>query len=1192
MLHQRFSYRLFLLALLCGGAILIIVLPLPPRFNLSAFGVPLPAALQTRADAPPDSSSLPRRRALANADDAPAELAESQAEAIYDFTVEHFGIEQGFANEGVEAIYQDRRGYLWALTDRAVYRYNGRSFARYEHDPQDTLSLLAPPYHCIAEDDSSGIWIGGASGLQKYDPVGERFTRAQLRYSGNALAASAQRNRTDFVGVILPVRGKNSLWLGFGEYVALFDCERNEVVRQYTLPRYRKGIDERYVCALFYDAQGRLWAARRDDGALLLLDSAENSFRAKIFLPEASVTGNVALNGDSAWIATDDRVTLCDMRTREVIAEYSITLASPSRRRSVPAQPLNLTMRPTENTPETNIEVRAICRDNEGRVWCATRQGLAVIFPTTGRTQIFRHNPLNSRSLSSDYITAVYQDRSGVIWIGEAIFGLHKYAPYRHKFQLYRHNPFDAGTISNNFIRGIFEDSRDNLWVGTQFGGLNMLNRADGIWTKYRHDATNSRSISSDDVRSLHEDANGTLWVGVRYGALCTLNINRLKDGFTRMPFCTPPFAAQIFYQDKQGRLWIGTSANEPAIFIVSANRKSVTELHQTHPMPPYCKDVHAFCEDDEGYMWIGASQGLFRYDETQKSFREYYFQPKDSASVASNYITSITKTRNGNLWFTTKGGGFCRYNRETDSFTRWTTRDGLPHNNVYAALEDEQGTLWLSSDNGIFTFSPRSQNIRRFTAADGLQGREFNRFAYFQSNKGEMFFGGVEGFNSFFPSKTAVNTTPPVIGIDSVQSLSGELIEGRVTLRNLGEIAIQPEYSGMEISLSALEFTAPERSLFSWTLEGFDKSWSAPTTNFRALYANLSPGEYFFRAKAANSDGVWSEREAVLRVKVLPAWWQTWQARFFAVALFVGVMLGAVRWRVRAVEARAKELEALVNLRTAELRKSNESLNEKNTQLTALNIEMREIMGIVSHDLRNPISAILGLVELLRNTPPNDPTFSLETQTQVLDQIFTAGSRTMDLLRNLLEANALESGQVSSALMPVQMESVAEITMQEYADKAAAKNITLFFERQQSALALADEMMMCQIAQNLLSNAIKYSPFHKSVFLRTGLRTRENGEVRAFMEIQDEGPGFSDEDKKKLFGRFARLSARPTGGEDSTGLGLSIVKKMVELMKGRIYCESEVGKGAKFIVEMPVYDERHAAHFLQKTKEEAMKFS
>jgi signal transduction histidine kinase/streptogramin lyase len=1179
MLHQRFLCRLSLIALLCGAALLIVFPPHSTLFNVSALGLALPtAASQTRA-LEADSSSSRRRpiltdNALMNnvlTDNAAA--TEEPSATLQDFTVEHFGIEQGFANEGVEAIYQDRHGYLWALTDRAFYRYNGRSFTRYEHDPQDSFSLTAAPYHCIAEDHSGNLWIGGAFGLHLYNADNDRFLRMPPLVAASVTSAHGTAASPNVVKAILPVRGKDSLWLGVGEYVVLFDCVSRTTKRQYFLPRYRKGIDERHVCALFYDAEGRLWAARRDDEALWALDSAAQEFTTPFTL-RAPITGSVASNGDSAWIATNDRVTLCDMRAREIIAEYSVDLPSSAERRAAQLRARNLLRRPGQTSPETSVEARSVCRDSEGRIWCATRQGLAVIFPATGTTQILRHNPLDSRSLSLNHITDVYQDRSGVIWIGDAIFGLHKYAPYRHKFQLYRHNPFDAGTISDNFIRGILEDSRGNIWAATQFGGLNMLDRSTGKWTRYRAEPSNPRSLSSDDVRALHEDADGSLWVGVRYGELCTLNLRRKEKGFTRMPFCTPPFFAQIFYQDKQKRLWIGTSANEPALFIVSANRKTVTAVHQTHSMPPYCKDIHAFCEDDNGQMWIGSSYGLFRYDEARKSFREYYYQPKDSASIPSNFITSITRTRDGKMWLTTKGGGICRYDRETDSFTRWTTRDGLPHNNVYAALEDEKGTLWISSDNGICAFSPQSGGVRRFTTADGLQGREFNRFSYFQSPKGEMFFGGVEGLNSFFPSKTAVNTPPPVVAIESVHALGGDPIEERITLRNRSEIALQPEYAGMDIVLSALEFTAPERSLFSWTLEGFDKGWSAPTTNFHAIYANLSPGEYLFRAKAASSDGVWSAQEATLRVTVLPAWWQTWQMRLFAVALFVGVMFGSVRWRMRAVEARAKELAALVELRTTELQKSNESLNEKNIQLAALNIEMREIMGIVSHDLRNPISAIMGLVDILRQSSPQDKQFSPEMQTQIFDQIYKAASRAMDLLKNLLEANALESGQISLALTPVQMESVAEITVQEYADKAAEKSIAISLECQESALALADETMMCQIAQNLLSNAVKYSPFHKSIWVRTGVRAGANGERRAFLEIQDEGPGFSDEDKKKLFGRFARLSARPTGGEDSTGLGLSIVKKMVELMNGSIVCESELGKGAKFIVEMPVYDE------------------
>ncbi|MCU0424578.1 MAG: ATP-binding protein [Candidatus Kapabacteria bacterium] len=1067
------------------------------------------------------------------------------ANILQEFHLEHFSSKEGFANEEVVDILQDRHGFLWVLTLAALYRYDGQTFKRYSHNKQDSTSLLPTYYTALCEDSNGRLWISGTQGIQRYNSQRDCFDRVRLGASSYSLHTPAE------IYAIGNDSVTGNLWLCMNEEVWNFNTVESRVMRRYSLPQ--QTIEGKHnINAIHIERNGRVWVTRWNSGNVFVLDNPSLEFRIGASLPFANTNPAVFAHQDSLWVGVDNAVMLWSIREQRILAAYPLTPRFQAR---------------SSIQQSSFVLIRRICRDTQGRIWVASSDGVAIIYPQTSQIQAFRHNSFDERSLTTNDINVVYQDRSGVMWIGETVYGLHKYAPLQYKFRLHRNNPFNAQTLSSSYIRGITEDQQGNVWVGTQFGGLNMLDRKSGAWKRFRYDSTSTGSITSDHVRGIYCDRRGILWVAVRGGLLCTLDTKRPERGFVPQNFIKNGIHAECFYEDRSGALWISTSTSEPLLYRLSADRTTVEEVHSSRQFPGIVAGAQSIIEDRRGRIWIGSINGLMFYAPEHKVIRQFQPNINDSTALPHSFVTYITETRSGDIWIATKGGGICKFLPETESFAKIGTADGLPHENCYGILEDAQGELWISSDNGICAYSPTTKTVRRFGVEDGLQGTEFNRLAVFQSKRGEIFFGGVDGLNSFFPSNIRLNGMAPKPIVARVQSLSGTMLADIIALSGRSDVEIPPQ-TDISLHFAALEYTQPKKNLYSWQLDGFDTSWSAPTSTPEAIYSHLAPGEYLLRLRVANADGVWSRTESMLKLIVVPAWWQRWSVRVALVLALAGVILLIVRWRVRRIEVRAKELQTLVDTRTMEIIQANQELQTTNEQLSTLNREMQEVMGIVSHDLKNPISAVMGFVDVLQQSD----SFQLNNeQTQeILTQISTTGERMMTMLKNLLDMNALESGTIVSRNIPMNVNTIARAVVDEYRPRAAVKDITLHFIEVQHDLILADEMMIYQVLANIVSNAVKYSPTGKNIWVRMSNRD-EAGQVMVRFSVKDEGPGISASDQTKLFARFSKLSARPTAGEDSTGLGLFIVKKMVASMNGKVWCESELGHGAKFIVEFPL---------------------
>jgi PAS domain S-box-containing protein len=821
-----------------------------------------------------------------------------------DFPVERFTREQGY-NPDVEptCFLQDKKGVMWIGTSDGLYRYDG-TFRRYAHESGNPFSLPKNRVMALYEDKENVLWVSIVnSGLARFDRERERFTQYSAR------AGDSSSLRFENILSIIEDRG-GRFWLAAGDSgIVRFDRRTGKVARRYPL---RVGEQ-----SFALDASGRLWVASQNDRFLYRYDEGSDSFmRSPFELPfTASTLTGV---GDTLWAATYAQKGIYAVNVREgrVVGEF---------------------------LKEEGFHPDWLYCAAPDRVWVGGGDlggsaGLFAINPHTGTVRPYgkrqRHSRPNPSSIG-DRVQRVYEDRSGVVWVIDwgAVSTIRsdigKHSPYKLRFKTYRHNSSDSNSLSGNYARALLADTKNNLWVyvqteGIDGGVLNTIDRTSGTVRRYYPNPRKAGGLTQG-IGALYQDKKGTIWVGANI--LQTFDPDRPALGFrTFSPRPTPkifPDTTLILSLngDRAGNLWVGTM--EAGLWHIPANPgKAEKYLPLQDPktgMPYTFKHIYAVHEDRFGALWIAGLDGIARYDTASKTLRRYTSEAGNPLTIGDNFVTSLLETRLGDLWVTTKGGGIARYDRERDVFKKMTVDNGLPHDNCYAILEDGAGLLWISTDNGLCSYNPKTGAIRRYDIEDGLQGNEFNRFSYYQSASGEMFFGGTGGVNSFFPDLLRDNPTPPLAAIVNVRDIGGDTT---YSVAYRGEIDLTHSQNNLSVEAAALEFTRPERNVYSWRLEGVDTGWTEAKRERWITYTNLSPGEYHLQVKVANADGVWNAETATLLLHIHPAWWQTWWFRVFVVLAAVGA-LGAVLQVYRRRIAHLQEQRAELILNIEERRRS-----------------------------------------------------------------------------------------------------------------------------------------------------------------------------------------------------------------------------------------------------------------------------
>jgi diguanylate cyclase (GGDEF)-like protein len=840
---------------------------------------------------------------------------------------DRISLEQGLSQSAINAILQDSRGFMWIGTEDGLNRYDGYDFTIHKHDSQDPASLSHNFIWTILEDRDGDLWFGtDGGGLNRWNPHDRRFTRFR---NDPADPASLSHDQVR----VLYEDSHGTLWAGTdGGGLNRFDAVNQKFTRLTHDPSNPDSIGSDRIRAIHEDQSGALWIGTYGGGLDKLDRSTGNSTHFRHDENDPS-----SLSDDHVYTIYEDRDNTLWIGTYGGgLNRYDPRADRFVRHRHDPGDPRSLAA----------DRVRAVYQDDQGVLWVGTDRGLNERRADGTGFIRYQNDPVDPKSLTDDKVTVIYPDRGGVIWVGTKAGGLNKWNTGTGFFSHLKVDPDTRVSLSSNMVSSIYEDGDGMLWVGTFGGGLNRVDRVAGKVTQYRHDPEDTASLSDDRVMSLLVDRAGTVWIGTYEGGL-----NRLDPADGRIkrfrhdpadPKSINRNGVMSLYEDRAGTLWVGTYEGGLDRF----DRATENFVHYEHDpsIPTSLSNPRVTClrEDSSGILWVGTDGGgLNRFDAKTGTFSQYRHDPENPQSLPSDVVWSIFEDSRGTLWVGTQGGGLGRCERGDSESSRCTfkvysERDGLPNDFVYGILADENDNLWLSTNKGVSKFNPRAEVFTNYDATDGLQSNEFNFGAYHRGKDGELFFGGINGLNAFYPDSIRRNRHVPPVVLTAFLKLNQHADLDR-PLSELDEVLLKHKDYVVSFEFAALDFTAPQRNRYAYKLEGFDEDWIDLGALRRATYTNLDAGEYVLRVKASNNDGVWNEDGLALDIRVLPPPWKTWWAYTIYTALVLSLVVAYSRAQSRKLEREAeysRKLERDVEARTRELAERNQDLELANRML------------------------------------------------------------------------------------------------------------------------------------------------------------------------------------------------------------------------------------------------------------------
>ncbi|MGB8953031.1 MAG: two-component regulator propeller domain-containing protein, partial [Candidatus Aminicenantales bacterium] len=825
----------------------------------------------------------------------------------------HLFMEDGLSQNSIYSIIQDSRGFIWFGTEDGLNRYDGYSFKIYKQDLEDPNSLSAIYIHTLYEDKSGVLWIGTrGGGLNKYDREKDQFIRYQ---------AETNNPRSLSNNEVFAIHEDKSgvLWIGTnGGGLNKFDRANEQFTCYQADPNNPKSLSHNSVYAICEDKSGVLWIGTRG-GGLNKFDRTKEQFTRY----QADSNNPKSLSNDEVYAVYEDKSGVLWIGTNGGgLNKFDRANEQFTRYQTDPNNP---------NSVSNNF-IYTIYEDKSGTLWLGTNGGGLNKFDRV-KEQFIRYqtDPDDPSSISNNEVDSIYEDRTGVMWVGTRV-GLNIFDREKKQFTHYAYKPNDPNSLSHNLVFSLYQDKSGILWVGTYGGGLNKFDQEKGQFLHYRADPNNPRSLSNDVVRAIMEDKSGVMWVGTHGGVN---KFDQKKGQFIQYranphdPGSLSSDIVRSIYEDRAGVLWVGT---ENGLNEFDQKKERFTHYFSNPNDPTSLSHdfVYTILEDRSGVFWIGTNGGgLNRFDRIKKQFFCYKNEPGNPNSLSNNFIYSLYEDSSGMFWIGTRGGGLNKFDRRKGTFSHYTEKDGLPNDTIYSILEDNQGNLWLSTNRGISRFNPQTEKFRNYDKNDGLQDNEFNGGAYYKSRSGEMFFGGVNGFNAFYPDKIKDNPYIPSVVITDFQifnksaPIEEETDKHAILTRSItetSEIVLSYKDRVFSFDFAALHFAAPEKNKYARIMEGFEKEWNYVGNRHYVTYTNLRPGKYIFRVKGSNNDDVWNNKGISLKIKIIPPFWQTrWFQGLALVAVLLLISL-AYKARTRAIREKNIQLEERVEERTTEL--------------------------------------------------------------------------------------------------------------------------------------------------------------------------------------------------------------------------------------------------------------------------------
>ncbi len=800
----------------------------------------------------------------------------------------NFTIDDGLAHSKVNCIYQDREGFLWFGTNDGLNCFDGYSFTIFQQEPDNPHSLSANLIRCITEDEEGYLWIGTeGGGLNRYDRQFRTFKHFRADSSSEIMLSGNNVN-----AIYRDPAGQ--LWLGTEHGLDLFDPYQKRSIHFFPYPSDCKPASMNEILVIYEDSNRTLWLGT-NGGGLLAFDRQHKVFQSYRKNDKPHGLGDDEIRSiyedryGNLWIGTTfGGLNLFDRKTAQFKHFY-----------------------PDKNNPESTT-IRAILDDDQGNLWIGNRAGLYYFDRKANRFLYYFHDPNNPYSLVHNSVQTIFRDAKGDLWIGTR-GGISYLNMTNLPFVHIRAAANDPHCLNAQEVYAILEDRQGNLWFGTESGGLNFLDKKTGLFRYYMYEHHNPYSLSVNNIKALLEDRKGNIWIGTFNGGL---NVLDRKNGKFKHFFHNPLDSLSLaidnilaLWEDDRGDIWIGTDGGGLDRF----DRKGQRFFHILQKWHHQGFDnIHCLRIDQQGRLWMGANHGQIGYYHPQtKEFKAYIL----NSNLHNVEVKTLHIDSQGWLWCGTVGGGLYRFDPYQEKTLVWTTANGLPSNNIYGILQDSEGCLWFSTSKGLCRFDPNNGTLKTFFKENGLQSNQFHYNAYLRTRDGRMLFGGINGVTAFHPTAIRENTYLPPVVITNFTIFNKPVEIGGdqgILQRHISytdKINLSYRHTVFSFEFVALNYAIPAQNQYAYKLEGFDSEWNYIGTRRFVTYTNLRPGEYTFRVKAANNDGLWNKQGASIHIHISRPFWQSLWFKMLLLAIFgltVSHFIAYIRQRRDLLQARA----------------------------------------------------------------------------------------------------------------------------------------------------------------------------------------------------------------------------------------------------------------------------------------------
>ena len=1026
-------------------------------------------------------------------------------------------IKDGLTSDLITCIYQDSQGYIWIGTQDGLNKYNGNIVTQYKYEKNNKKSLTSTCITSINEDDNGNIWVGTDSGLNIINRNNYEVTRMELNKKSDEILS-------DYMITSIYRDSNGDMWVGTSNGLNRYDEKNNKFIKYYS-SETNQSITNNYITDIDENEEGELWVSTMDGISVINLATNKisdgrgkhNNFE-YIYGTDKDNTGNM-------WVLGKDKIFKVNPKNHE-IGIYNIY-----------------------NSENLSKDMTKILCHSNGDIWLSCGSGLIRYIESTNETKVYS---MDSSLLASNSITYLYEDRSGVIWIGtnKGISILNTEQQFTNSINsvLFRNNLYE------NSIKSFLEDSDNDLWIGTEENGVIQFDISEGKIIRFVCDNNSQNSLLSNSIKYIEEGINNNIIISTEKG----INIiNKTTKEIISYPYEEINLnlffnkGLKIINDDKyvwtateQGLYRYNRETNETINYRENFIEKGITNY----------KIFDIFQDkSDENILWLagGKNSGLIKFHKKEGVIKNYLSSSEEN-SLSYDSINCIQGDDFGNIWIGTEVG-LNKFNIETETFTKYYDKDGLVSNYINSVIVDDNGDIWLGTSKGLSKFIINESRFVNFTEMDGLVGSEFNKRASYKLKNGILIFGTTKGVVLFNPNDIEETTIKEENVVLDTLWINKELV-----VNDSNNIELKHYENNIAIEYFLPNYSRIGTITYLYKMDGINKEWNIGSTDGYAVYNSLKPGNYTFRVKAVNSDGGFTD-ESIINIVIKKSFWQSDIAYCIYVAFILLIVLYIIY--------RMKFLNELVAKQTKKIKQQ----MEENKRLYEKNIRNEKFKNDyfvnLSHELRTPINIILSALQLLNSLEKSDRA-TKEKNLHYMEIIQKSSNNLLNIINDIIDSSKIESGTYKiDKQESVDIVYLVEETALNMSDYINSKGIDLIIDPEVEELSICcDSKEIARCVVNLIGNAVKF--------------TEEGGKIKVLIKednenvsisVEDNGLGISKDDQEFIFKRFQQGRNVNSTQVSSSGIGLTLVKYIVELHGGHVELESELNKGSKFTIVLPI---------------------